>query len=391
MLSPQQILDAARSKWPRVLRAEAAGENMFPLAIPFGRPSTTGDFGTIRKKLANLASADYKWRIDWKEIDTRRWGKQRWPRKVSFDSIENLAVALQLTEQLRLFREALAFARSACPKLEPWLQTRGHKIPELFSDWKSLIRVCAYFDANPSPHCFARQLSIPVGTKFIEEHKGILDELLKEVLGDRVNTNGVSFEERFYLRTETPQVRFRFLDEALQDHTGWPVVDCSIYVEDFASMRWNIPRVLIVENKAVFLSLPNTPDTLAILGSGKAAVSLSSCKWIEDSDVVYWGDCDEAGLGILSSMRALFPKMRSIFMDYESWMRWKRFAVAGKRDGTAQYAHLTPAEVETLTAVKEGPWMLEQEKIPHEEVEKMIKIIFPMNQHGSSRLHLSVD
>lgn len=74
MRSPQEVLAAARSKWPAVLRAEAAGENMFPLAIPFGRPSTTSDFAAIRVDLASLAAANYGWQIEWEEIDTRKWG-----------------------------------------------------------------------------------------------------------------------------------------------------------------------------------------------------------------------------------------------------------------------------------------------------------------------------
>ncbi|MBS1823476.1 MAG: hypothetical protein JST61_16140 [Acidobacteria bacterium] len=73
MRSPQEVLAAALSKWPAVLRAEAAGENMFPLSIPFGRPSTTSDFAAIRGDLVNLASANYGWKIEWEEIDTRKW------------------------------------------------------------------------------------------------------------------------------------------------------------------------------------------------------------------------------------------------------------------------------------------------------------------------------
>ena len=179
MRSPQEILDAARNKWPAVLRAEAAGENIFPLSIPIGRPSTTSDFGAVRTYLSGLAGANYKWQIEWDEIDTRKWGKQRWPRRISFDSIESLAHTLQFSEQLGSFREArvLTFGRSVCPALEPWLLARAHKIPELLSDWKDLICVCTFFDTNPYPHCFARQLPIPIGTKFIEEHTGILAEL----------------------------------------------------------------------------------------------------------------------------------------------------------------------------------------------------------------------
>lgn len=376
MRRPQEILEVARSRWPTVLRAEAAGDNLFPLVIPFGRPPTTSDFGAIRADLTSLAAADYGWQIDWEEIDTRKWGNQRWPRRVSFDSVESLAHALQSTEQLRLFREALVFARSACPKLEPWLQTRAHKILEFFPEWRDLVCICVFFDANPCPGCFARQLPIPVGTKFIEEHTGILGELLTIVLGDRVNAKGLCFEERFHLRLEPAQVRFRFLDADLRARLHWPIMDCSISAEDLASIAWKVPRVLIVENKAVYLCLPSIPDTLAILGSGKAASLLHSCGWLYDSNVVYWGDCDEAGFGILSSIRAKFPGVRSILMDNETWKRWNRYAVPGRQDPGACFDHLTADETEALAVVMAGSWMLEQERIPLLDAEQAIRKAF---------------
>jgi len=376
MRNPEEILEAARSKWPTVLRAEAAGESVFPLIIPFGRPSTTSDLGGIRAELASLAAADYGWQIDWEEIGTRKWGNQRWPRRISFESIEHLANALQSAAQLKSFREALALARSACPKLEPWLKAKAHRIPELLPDWEKLICVCTFFDSNPFPNCFARQLPIPVGTKFIEEHAGILGELLTVVLGDRANLNGLCFEERFHLRLESAQVRFCFLDTGLRERAGWPVMDCSISAGDLKSLCWSIPRVLIVENKAVFLCLPEVPNTLAILGSGKAASLLPSCRWLQDSDVVYWGDCDEAGFGILSALRERLPGVRSILMDHETWKIWKRFAVTGRKDPGARFDHLTANETEALSAVMAGPWMLEQERIPVQEVERAIKRAF---------------
>jgi|SRR5579884_297308 len=382
MRSPAELLATARSKWPAVLRAEAAGESIFPLVIPFGRPPTTSDLASIRADLTKLAAASYGWQIEWEEIATRKWGKQRWPRRLSFASIEALAETLQCMEQLKLFREALLIARSTCPKLEPWLCTKAHRIPELLGDWKDLIRVCAFFDANPSPNCFPRQLPIPVGTKFIEEHEGILTEFLTLVLGDRVNPNGRCFEEKFHLRLEPAQVRFRFLDRRLREQTHWPVMDCTISLNDLANLSWKIPHVLIVENKAVFLSLPNVPSMLAILGSGKAALLLPSCSWLQESDVVYWGDCDEAGFGILSSLRGSLPRVRSILMDDETWKSWNRFAVPGRSDPAARFDHLTASEAEALTSVAGGSWMLEQERIPHDHVEKAIKQAFA---RGSER------
>jgi hypothetical protein len=379
MLSPKEILNMARGRWPAALRAEVAGEDFFPLAIPFGRPRTTSDFAAIRAALTHLATAEYGWHILWEDVDTRKWGKQRWPRRVSFDSIESLADGLHLAEQLEAFREAVALARAQCAGLEPWLRARAHKIPELLPDWKELISVCAFYDANPFPHCFARQLPIAVGTKFIEEHTGILAEMLAVVLGDRVNASSLCFEERFHLRVEPPQVRFRFLDRGLRERVGWPVMDCTVYAEDLAGLCWAIPRILIVENKAVFLCLPDMPDVLAILGSGKAASLLPACAWLQGAKVVYWGDCDEAGFGILSALRARLPDVRSMLMDAAAWKCWGRFAVAGKRDLAAQHAYLTMEEAAALRAVKAGPWMLEQERIPLEAVERALFDAFAEN------------
>jgi hypothetical protein len=82
------------------------------------------------------------------------------------------------------------------------------------------------------------------------------------------------------------------------------------------------------------------------------------------AEIVYWGDCDEAGYGILSSLRACFPQVRSLLMDEAAWSRWKPLAVPGKRDPTARHTHLTVAERAALEAVLAGPWMLEQERIP---------------------------
>jgi hypothetical protein len=364
MLKPSEILALARSKWPAVLRAEAAGENPFPLLIPFGRPSTTTDFFILRSEIELLASESHEWQIEWKELRTRKWGQQRWPMRITFNSIDDLASSLGKSVELSAFRTAVLVARKECPSLTPWLVAKAHRIPEYFSAWSGLVSVCAYFDAHPQPRCYARQIPLTVGTKFIEEHEGILRELLDVVLGSRINSSGMTFEERFHLLAEPAQVRFRFLDQRLRERLGWPVSDCSVPAPIFAEFDWKIPRVLIVENRAVFLCLPDTPNTLAIFGSGKAASLLPPCQWMRLASVLYWGDCDEAGYGILSSLRSHFPHLQSLFMDETAWLRWKHLAVPGKRDSTARDTYLTPAEKAALVAVRSGPWMLEQERIP---------------------------
>jgi len=376
MLKPEEILETARRKWPTVLRAEAAGENLFPLRIPFGRPRTTGDFSVLRHEIELLARSSPGWHIDWHEIQTRKWGRQRWPVRIVFLSIEDMARALERSAELRAFRAALQTAREVCPPLDPWLRAKADRVPEFLSDWSALIAVCSYFDANPRPQCFARQIPLPVDTKFIEQHAGILRELLEVVLGDRVNAEGLTFEERFHLLMEPPQVRFRFLDLDLRNDERWPVTDCSVPAPVFASFTWRIPRVLVVENRDVFLCLPRIPRTLAVFGCGKAASLLPTCSWMNAADVVYWGDCDEAGYGILSSLRSHFSHVRSLLMDETAWKQWKHLAVRGKRDMAARHFHLTNGERVALNAVLDGPWMLEQERIPPGAVERALLAAF---------------
>lgn len=134
--------------------------------------------------------------------------------------------------------------------------------------------------------------------------------------------------------------------------------------------------MLVVENRNVFVCLPKVTGTLAVFGAGKAASLLPACRWMEAADIVYWGDCDEAGYGILSGLRSHFPQVRSLLMGEAAWARWKDLAVPGRRDPTARHLHLTSAERIALKAVLTGPWMLEQERIPPAAAEEAIGSIF---------------
>jgi hypothetical protein len=372
MLSAAAIVAKARRRWNAALLSELRGEPFFPLRIPFGRPSTTAEFLSVRSGTRGLVEAPYPWTIEWELVETRKWGRQRWPAKLAFESIETLAQALDRTDELVRFRAAVSLTRELCPALEPWLGRRGHMIVKHLDDWSDLVAVCAYFDKNPQPHCFPRQ--VPVGnTKFIENRTGILREMLDTILGDRVSGKSNEFAERFGLLAEPPLLRFRFLDATLRDKVRWPVDASAVPVPLLAAVPWTIPRVIVVENRDVFLSLPAWPLTLAVFGSGKAATLLSELRWLNQAEIVYWGDCDEAGFGMLSRLRVQFPRVQSILMDRDTWERWGHLAVPGKRDRSAVCDALTQTEAACLSEALRGPWMLEQERIPMAAVERALR------------------
>jgi hypothetical protein len=201
--------------------------------------------------------------------------------------------------------------------------------------------------------------------------------MLDATLGDRVIEAADEFAERFGLLAEPPLIRFRFLDGTLRDDVRWPVDSSAVPVPLLADVRWRIPRVIIVENRDVFLSLPTLPRTLAIFGSGKAATLLSELRWLNDADIVYWGDCDEAGFGMLVRVRNQFPQVRSVLMDRDTWDLYAHLAVPGKRDRSAACEGLSKPEADCLAEALRGPRMLEQERIPAAVVQQALRAAWP--------------
>jgi hypothetical protein len=80
------------------------------------------------------------------------------------------------------------------------------------------------------------------------------------------------------------------------------------------------PHVIVTENKINFLTLPQTPDVLAIFGGGYAIDLLRALPWIANQPLHYWGDLDTHGFAILSRLRQFFPHTRSFLMGRDTLM-----------------------------------------------------------------------
>ncbi len=187
-----------------------------------------------------VVAANQKWRIDWEDIATRKWGRQRWPARLEFESIENLAETLNRTNELRLFRAALQEARERCPPLEPWLRDRAHHIVDYLEDWSGLLAVCAYFVTHPRPCCYPRQIPLPAGTKFIEERSGILREMLDVVVGDYVDVSAPTFAGRFHLLLEpVTSPTWRVFNFALMIFKS----RCPLAIRLFATLNGRTPHL----------------------------------------------------------------------------------------------------------------------------------------------------
>lgn len=268
MLSPEDIRELCERKYPAFLRSLVERQPFFPLKIRFGRPSPTDDWTKLESEIKALAAADLGYRIDWVEVNTRRWSRQRLPQHVWFDAEDSFLRMLRKTSEVEAFRKHLEHTRQACPELEGWLAANASWMLEHTAVWPQLLLVCRFFMANPRPNLYARELPIAVDTKFIERHQPVLRDLLDFLLPAPSRSDSPHFEKRFGLKFEEPRIHFRLLDPVLKQPLQLCVDDLSVPLSQFVALGWADLTLLIAENKQTFLTLPRLANTIAIFGGG---------------------------------------------------------------------------------------------------------------------------
>jgi hypothetical protein len=220
---------------------------------------------------------------------------------------------------------------------------------------------------------YIRELPINVHTKFIQQYKGILQELLEIIIPGHIQLEGNHFEERFFLKTPEPLIRFRRLDNTdkavdagifgLSDDLGLPA-------ETFFNLNPQCGRVVITENLMTFLTLPSLANTMAIYGGGFKVEILKKAHWLKSKTIIYWGDIDVHGFLILSMVRRYFPAVQSFLMDEETFEKYKHLCGKGVGGGEQENKalNLTPAELKLYRLIAAENLRLEQEHIPQDYV-----------------------
>ena len=140
-----------------------------------------------------------------------------------------------------------------------------------------------------------------------------------------------------------------------------------------------------------FLTFPFVEDSIVIWGKGFQIEIMKSNKWIADIPVFYWGDMDAAGMQILNQLRVYFPHVRSLLMDFKTYVDHKPFIVdvsSGKYPDTLNA--LTNEEHEFYNYLRNNNKRLEQEKIAYvyavKNINRMLEYILyiePKNQEIS--------
>lgn len=383
MIKPADVKAKALRFWERgqILQAWLNNESVFPLTIPCGAPSSgvlSEQFTEVRDWIAQLQQhSEGNYRIDYKTVNHRQLGPQQIPHHIVFDERNELLRFINKSRDFERFINLVSTTVPVWPQLKPWLERKPLTAVEHVADWPQLLAVCHYFVQHPRPDLYIRQLAIPnVDSKFIENHKALLSELLELILPPTAldpNVKGVAqngFERRFGLRYDQPLIRLRMLDpDPYLAMIG--LSDLSIPLGDFINLNPALPRVFITENKINGLSFPDLVDAMVIFGLGYGIQALADVAWLADKEIIYWGDIDTHGFAILSQLRSYFPQTRSIMMDEATLFRFRDLCVEepDNKRFSGNLDHLTVPEEQLLKALQDNKHgknlRLEQERIDY--------------------------
>lgn len=379
MITLAGLKKKAENLYMEVLKSHVTGEPFFPKTIRSDK-TLPKDLPDIYKELEPLIAASkerkgYGYSIKYTTVQTRKHQAQDVPTDVVFDTLDDYLWFTGKNDQYHSFVADYALLTAYNPNLKDWAVKNIKGVLENAGKWPELLKVCEWFVNNPYPNCYIREIPAQPHTKFIESNKGIIEKLLTELIGDMMFKEGISFEERFRIKTYERFIHIRLLDERLAKYFSG-ISHIGITIPDLAKLNLPCRKVIIMENKASysnvenFLTLPHLRDTIAIFGSGYSVQDLKHITWLQKREVWYWGDIDEHGFQILHQLRSHYPHAKSILMDMETYMSFEQFAVSTKPADIGELSLLNKAELEVLGMLRTDPLKnrLEQERIAQQYV-----------------------
>lgn len=378
MITSIEIKKKALRKYPEYLRNVAAGTDFQPIEILCDKKASN-TMAEFHKELEDIRSLSkevkgYGYTIVWKTIKTKLLGTQDLPSRITFETADDYERFLQKKKEVADFRKDAARISEKFPKLQHWIEKYPQKVIENSEDWADIGKVLDYFLKNPQPQLYIRELPIEVHTKFIEQHKALIGELLDIVIKEYINTNEKEFEKRYNLRYDEPLVRIRLLDRTLATKFFNGMDDITIPVSQFLKLHIPITKAFVVENKVNFLTFPLIPNSIVIWGKGYGVASIKDSELLKSIDLIYWGDLDAQGFEILSQFRSYFAHVKSLLMDKATFDNYfeKEYGTPSK---ISVKLNLTTEEEELYQYIKVNNYRLEQEKIPQRYVIEQLKYL----------------
>jgi hypothetical protein len=289
VIQPDDIRRKAGNLYPGFLQTWLrGGDSYFPRVIPADRTPSADDMATAINEVEQLRQGSkdvlgYGYTVVWREVNSRKMGRNRFPEQIVFDTHADYLRYIGKQQEFAAFSAAVVQLRAQAPALEHWMHANTQKLIDAGAQVEGLLQVVAFFREHPRPDRFARELPIPVDTKFIERHQALLQEWLDILLPpSAIRADETQFELRYGLRYVEPHLYVRLLDPCLKSELGLPCSELSLPLHTLARLEVRDAAAFVVENKVNLLTLP--PDTplhrFWRLGSGGHTIAPRALAWV---------------------------------------------------------------------------------------------------------------
>jgi|SRR5579871_407068 len=380
---PAEILAVVHRLWSKgqLLSARLTGESPFPLSIPLRRPRASvpeDRFDDARRWVASIQQGDrehlgFGYELTCVTIEHRRLGALRVPEYAVIPSELDALKLIGKDVESAPFDALSHKTLTLLPALRGWLIKHPLRVLKYSNLWDRLISLVAWFQQHPRPGIYVRQIPLPgIDANFIEQHRGLIGELLDEVLpttdgSDARGSRIRGFEERYGLLAFPARVRFRVLDRHLA-----PVglTDIEIPFSAFSALSLPARRIFITDSEANLLAFPELPDSIVLFRVPGLDDHLPEVPWLRDRASFYWGDISTTGFSQLDRLRAVLPGVRSFLMDRETLLAHKEAWVSESPTTTrSRVCRLTEDESALLEDLRHDRLgdrvLLEQERVTY--------------------------
>ena len=375
--TPTDLQAQVHKLWDRglLLASVAGGESVFPRRLALKGPDSRAlgeRFSEVRDWIAGLVANEGLYRIEWRSVNHRVLGANRIPSAIWIDTLEQALGLIGKHRAAERFAGMVERTRETRAELIPWLAKRPLRALALAEEWPQLLAIVDWLSKHPRPEVYLRQVDLPgVHTKLIEGHRGVLAEFFDLVLPgeaiDATHTGAFGFCRRYGFLDKPARVRFRMLDPTVRLLPMASDQDITLAQAAFSSLAPPVATVFITENEINFLAFPNVRDSMVIFGAGYGFANLVAAHWLQEKNILYWGDIDTHGFAILNQLRGFFPHTVSFLMDRETLLAHRQFWGSEPQPQTGDLLRLTTEEQALYDQLRQHTWgvsvRLEQEKI----------------------------
>ena len=374
-----EIKNFAVKEYDNFLKDYFSGVDFFPLMHKsfgkYNRDELQKKFQKITQDVQLLLDnskekVGYGYEIVWEQINSRSVGKNQYPKTIQFNTQTDYLKFISKENEFSILVEDSNYLLRKFPELKKWFLANPYSLIPISLKLEKVISICEYFQKNPRPNIYLRELPIlGVDTKFIEDNQRILKIFLDEILSpENMNLKEPDFETRYFLKSKPNLIRFRILDPSINKLFPRNIFDITLTFDEFQDLQFEENNIFITENQINFLAFPKLESSLIVVGSGYNVVNIGKLENLKSKTFYYWGDLDSHGFDILSKFREYFPSIsvKSFLMNKETYETFSHLATDLNKPIDYVPSKLYPEETflfEYINSLEKNN-RLEQERIP---------------------------